>query len=61
MAKICGPTEHNFDLGGEGNGGDKPEWEAWLFCTKCCAIGMVPGDAAQGVTIVAPEKDGQSP
>jgi hypothetical protein len=59
VSKICEPTEHDFYLGGEGNGGAKPDWEAWLFCSKCGAIGMVPSDASKGLVIVASEKDGQ--
>ena len=44
---MCNPTEHHFEHGGEGADG----WEAWLFCTKCGAVMMVPTDASQPATI----------
>ena len=62
MLVICNPTEHDFKYGGEGNGngnGSGPPWEAWIFCSKCGSIGMVPVEATVGITIVPPDKDGQ--
>lgn len=53
----CGVTEHNFVVGGKGEG----VWEAWLFCSKCGAIGMVPVDAEQPARILMPVIEHQPP
>lgn len=47
---MCTPEDHNFELGGEGDG---DEWEAWLFCSKCGTTAMVPIDARSPALIVA--------
>lgn len=47
----CAATEHNFTRGGEG----AEPWEAWLYCTRCGAIGMVPVDADKPMVIILPQ------
>jgi hypothetical protein len=46
----CEPNDHHFVQGGKGEG----EWEAWLFCDKCGAIGMVPIEATKPMTVILP-------
>ena len=52
---MCNPNDHHFEQGGDA----RDPWEAWLYCTKCGALMMVPNDASQPGTILAP-KEGAS-
>jgi hypothetical protein len=46
----CSDNAHNFVVGGKG----EDKWEAWLFCVKCGAIGMVPVAADEPMIVLLP-------